>query len=86
MRLSFVGIDPDTPDGGCQAVFVDEDSGRLGLIGVTVIDPAELAAFSEHAPIADHETAVWVDPRMFEFIREAIRGDFERGRRGPGPH
>ncbi len=33
MRPSFVGIDPKSPDNGCPAVFVDEDTGDLWFQG-----------------------------------------------------
>ncbi len=39
MRLSFVGITPDTPDSQCPAVFVDEDTGEIWFQGETVTDP-----------------------------------------------
>ena len=42
MRLSFVGITPDTPDSQCPAVFVDEDTGEIWFQAETVTDPAEL--------------------------------------------
>ena len=51
MRLSFVGITPDTPDSQCPAVFVDEDTGEIWFQGETVTDPAELAEVARHSPI-----------------------------------
>ena len=33
MRLSFVGITPDTLDSQCPAVFVDEDTGEIWFQG-----------------------------------------------------
>jgi hypothetical protein len=38
MRISFVGITPDTPDNGCPAVYVDEDTGDIWIQGETVTD------------------------------------------------
>ena len=46
MRLSFVGITPDTPDSQCPAVFVDEDTGEIWFQGETVTDPAQFNYFS----------------------------------------
>ena len=51
MRLSFVGITPDTPDNGCPAVYVDEDTGDLWIQGATVTDPEALAEVARHSPI-----------------------------------
>ena len=38
MRLSFVGITPDTRS-QCPAVYVDEDTGDIWFQGETVTDP-----------------------------------------------
>ena len=45
MRLSFVGITPDTPDSQCPAVFVDEDTGEIWFQGETVTDLAQITAW-----------------------------------------
>jgi hypothetical protein len=77
MRLSFVGITPDTPDSQCPAVFVDEE---------TVTDPAELAEVTRHSPIGASESVVKLPPVMRAIVMEAVNGTYERGRQGPGPH
>ena len=51
MRLSFVGITPNTPDSECPAVYVDEDTGDIWFQGETVTDPAALAEVAGHSPI-----------------------------------
>lgn len=58
MRLSFVGITPDTPDSQCPAVFVDEDTGEIWFQGETVTDPVELAEVARHSPIGASESVV----------------------------
>jgi hypothetical protein len=86
MRLSFVGITPDTPDNGCPAVYVDEDTGDVWYQGKRVTDPAALAEVARHSPIGDDEAVVKLPSIMKSFVMEAINGTYERGRRGPGPH
>jgi hypothetical protein len=86
MRLSFVGITPDTPTNECPAVYVDEDTGEFWFQGETVTDPAMLAEVATHSPIGANEAVVKLPPVMAAIIREAVNGTYERGRRGPGPH
>jgi len=86
MRLSFVGITPDTPVNECPAVYVDEDTGEFWFQGETVTDPAALAEVAAHSPIGGNESIVKLPPIMASIIMEAIRGTYERGRRGPGQH
>lgn len=86
MRLSFVGITPDTPVNECPAVYVDEDTGEFWFQGETVTDPVALAEVTAHSPIGANESIVRLPPIMASIIMEAIRGTYERGRRGPGQH
>lgn len=86
MRLSFVGITPDTPDDNCPAVFVDEDTGEIWFQGETVADPEALAEVRRHSPIGAHESVVKLPPVMKDIIVEAAHGTYERGRKGPGRH
>ena len=51
MRLSFVGITPNTPDSECPAVYVDEDTGDLWFQGETITDSDALAEVAGHSPI-----------------------------------
>jgi hypothetical protein len=86
MRLSFVGITPDTPDSECPAVYVDEDTGEIWFQGETVTDPAELAEVVRHSPIGPSESVVRLPPVMGPIILEAVNGTYERDRQGPGSH
>jgi hypothetical protein len=86
MRLSFVGITPNTPDNECPAVFVDEDSGDIWFQGETVTDPTELEEITRHSPIGEKESVVKLPPDMKAIILEAVHGTYERGRHGPGQH
>ena len=72
MPLKFLAIDPATHDGGCPAVFVDDETGDLVFQGWTVTDPATLAQAAEHSPIADNESLVRLPARMREIIKEAM--------------
>ena len=86
MRLSFVGITPDTPDNGCPAVYVDEDTGDIWIQGPAVTDSGALAEVARHSPIGADEAVVKVPLVMRSFVMEAVNGTYERGRQGPGPH
>jgi hypothetical protein len=86
MRLSFIGITPDTPSYGCPAVYVDEDTGEIWFQGETVSDPEALAEVARHSPIGACESVVKVPPVMRAFILEAVNGTYERGRQDPGEH
>jgi hypothetical protein len=86
MRLSFVGITPDTPDNGCPAVYVDEDTGDIWVQGEMVTGAAALAEVALHSPIGAREALVKLPPVMRSFVMEAVNGTYERGRKGPGPH
>ena len=86
MRLSFVGITPDTPDSECPAVYVDEDTGDIWCQGETVTDLAALAEIARHSPIGARESVVKLPPVMGPIVMEAVKGTYEHGRQGPGPH
>jgi hypothetical protein len=86
MRLSFVGITPNTPDNECPAVYVDEDTGDIWFQGEAVTDPDQLAEVTSHSPIGPKESVVKMPPVMKAIILEAVNGTYQRGRRGPGQH
>jgi hypothetical protein len=86
VRLSFVGITPDTPDNGCPAVLVDEDTGEIWILAPEVTDSQALAVVARHSPIGPGEAVVRVPPVMKTFLMEAVNGTYERGRQGPGAH
>ena len=85
MRLSFVGITPNTPDNECPAVYVDEDTGDIWFQGERS-PTGRLAEVAGHSPIGARESVVKLPPVMRSIIMEAVNGTYERGRRGPGPH
>jgi hypothetical protein len=86
MRLSFVGVTPNTPDNECPAVYVDEDTGEIWFQGEAVTDPDQLAEVAGHSPIGTSESVVKLPSTMKAIILEAVNGTYERGRRGPGQH
>lgn len=86
MRLSFVGITPNTPDNGCPAVFVDEETGDVLVLGEVVTDQDALAEVAQHSPIGGAEAVVKVPPALRPFILEAVNGTYPLDRHGPGPH
>jgi len=86
MRLSFIGITPDTPSNGCPAVYVDEDTGDFWFQGPAVTDPDALAEVARHSPIGAGEAVVKLPAVMGAIVLEAASGSYERGRYGPGDH
>jgi hypothetical protein len=72
MPLRFIGIDPNTHDNGCPAVFLGDVSGDLLFQGWTETDPSTLAQAAEHSPLAANETVVRLPVRMREIIKEAV--------------
>jgi hypothetical protein len=86
VRLSFIGITPNTPDSECPAVYVDEDTGDLWFQGEMITDPEALAEVAGHSPIGPRESVVKLPPVMGQIIMEAVNGTYERGKQGPGVH
>jgi hypothetical protein len=74
MALEFIGIDPETGNDHCPAVFLDEETGDFLFQGWTVADPDTLATIAGHSPIADNESVVRLPARMRKIILEAING------------
>ncbi|WP_147339426.1 hypothetical protein [Actinomadura spongiicola] len=72
MALVCIGIDPETNEDKCPAVFVDTDTGDFVLVGWTVTDPETLAGVAEHTPVADYETVVRLPARMREIVLQAL--------------
>ncbi len=84
MALDFVGMDPDSPDAKCPAVFVDPQTGDFYLQGKTVTDPKILAEIAKHSPLGADEAVVRQPARMAEVLAEAAAGTYEPGRLGHG--
>lgn len=72
MALLCIGIDPETNEDKCPAVFVETDTGDFVLVGWTVTDPETLAEVAEHTPVADYETVVRLPARMRDLIKQAL--------------
>ena len=72
MDLLCIGIDPETNEDKCPALFVDTDTGDFVLVGWTLTDHETLAKVAEHTTIADYETAVRLPARMREIILQAL--------------
>ncbi|MFI7135119.1 hypothetical protein ACIBQ1_56325 [Nonomuraea sp. NPDC050153] len=71
MAFHFVGMDPNSPDDKCCAVFVDDETDKIFFQGKLVTDPAVLAKIAKHSPIGADEAVVWQPGRMKPIIAEA---------------
>ncbi|MBB5080273.1 DUF6879 family protein [Nonomuraea endophytica] len=85
MAFHLVGVDPQSPDDKCCAVFVDDEADKIYFQGKLVTDPEILARIAKESPIGADEAVVWHPGRMKPTISEAIAGTFEAGRVGHGP-
>lgn len=73
-----------SPELTCPAVYVEAATGDISLIGRRVTDPGTLAKLTEHVPIHDDETAIWLPANLKPSLLEALNGEYEKGRRGHG--
>ncbi|MFF7216577.1 hypothetical protein ACFZAU_39615 [Streptomyces sp. NPDC008238] len=71
MALRFIGIDPDTGQGNCPTVWVDEERGEVVIRGWKVVDEATHAQVLETGPLPGHETVVRIPARMAAILKEA---------------
>ena len=71
MAIRFVGKDPESPNGGCPAVFVDEETGDLLFQGEAVTDAAVLGLVDAHSSIGSGEKVVRLPARLRAIILEA---------------
>jgi hypothetical protein len=85
VALDFVGMDENTPDEKCPAVYVDPATGDFYFQGRVVTDPVKLAEIAKHSPMAADETVIMQPARMGSIIAEAAAGTYEAGRLGHGP-
>jgi hypothetical protein len=74
MTLRFIGVDPETPNTGSPAVWLDESDQSIIIQGWTVTDAETLAEISAFKPIPAHETVIRIPARMTPFLRE-VCGD-----------
>lgn len=77
MSLRFVGIDPNTGQGNCPTVWLDEERQEIVLQGWRVEDPDTRAEVLATGPLPDHETVVRIPARMASILRKAA-DDAER--------
>jgi hypothetical protein len=72
MPLKFIGIDPDTPGGGCPSVWVDEVTGDLLFQGGEELDEANRSQIAARSPILPNERIVRIPARMRHIVRDAL--------------
>jgi hypothetical protein len=70
MALQYIGIDPDTGQGNCPTVWVDDKNDDLVLQGWLVDEPtlAECLAIGD---VPETEAVIRIPARMVPLIREA---------------
>jgi hypothetical protein len=67
MALRFLGINPDTPQGGSPTVWEDTDTGEI-VIQSYRADEKTLAECRQTGEIPDHETVIRLPRVMVRFI------------------
>lgn len=67
MALRFLGINPDTPQGGSPTVWEDTESGDI-VVQSYRADEATLAECRKTGEIPDHETVIRLPRVMLQFI------------------
>lgn len=70
MALRFIGIDPNTGQGNCPTVWLDEDKAELVLQGWKPDEATEAECLAT-GPIPDHEAVIRIPARMVPILREA---------------
>lgn len=70
MALHYVGIDPNTGDGNCPTVWVDDLNNDLVLQGWKADDATRADCLTIGA-IPDSEDVIRIPARMVPLIREA---------------
>ncbi|MFD6250421.1 hypothetical protein [Streptomyces roseolus] len=73
MGLRFVGKDPESGDHGCPAVWVDEETKRIVIQGVTA-DAETTARTVQDSPLPAYEGVVWLPESMIPMLRKALDG------------
>ena len=74
MSLRFIGKDPDSPNNGSPAIWLDEDDGSIVIQGWKIADERTMSEITAAKPIQDHETVIRVPARMTAFLMEACGG------------
>ena len=75
MALRFVGKDPDSPNNGSPAVWVDEGDGSIVVQGWKITDESTLAEITAAKPVPAHETVLRLPASMKPFLLEVCSGD-----------
>ena len=71
--LRFVGIDPETGQGQCPTVWVDEETSDLVFQGWKADAETEAQALAT-GPIPDYEAVIRIPARMVSIVRRACDG------------
>lgn len=77
MDLQFVGMDPDTPNGGSPTVWLDMEKGEIVTQGwLPDMETYHTISETEWLPghptgVPDHEAVVRIPVRMIPILREA---------------
>jgi hypothetical protein len=74
MALRFLGINPDTPQGGSPTVWEDTESGDI-VIQSCRADERTLEECRQTGDIPDHETVIHLPRVMVRFIPTVERWD-----------
>ena len=82
MQLTFLGIDPGSPDDGSPTIWRDEESGDLVIQSYRADEETlrrcrEVGSIPGHSTdVPAHETVIRLPARMLQFIpREVTVGD-----------
>jgi hypothetical protein len=77
LALRFVGKDPDSPNGGSPAVWVEDEAGEVVIQGwlpdpelMVKIDTTEWVS-GHPVGVPGHEGVVRIPARMIPYLREA---------------
>lgn len=74
MTLRLIGVDPNSPNNGSPAVWVDAAAAEIVIRGWKIVDEATMADIRATGPIPDHETALRFPMRLAQLLTEAIGG------------
>ncbi|MGW7004177.1 hypothetical protein ACWGCW_15490 [Streptomyces sp. NPDC054933] len=83
MNLEFVGIDPNTPNGGSPTVWLEDEKGEIVIQGwLPDLETYEKISETEWVPghptgVPNHEAVVRLPVRMIPILRKAC-DDAER--------
>jgi hypothetical protein len=72
MSLRFIGIDPETPGGGCPSVWIDEATGDILFQGAEELDADTRSEIIARSRLLPGERIVRVPARMRSIVRAAL--------------